>query len=109
MEQNEFLAAISEAMKRKQAGEDPEANPGFKNRLMPPSDPNDMQVAPSKPDPEAAANAQIGAAVNARQQMNPVTGLPMSIQNQPASPEDEQRRQMMQFKLDYLRKQAGQQ
>jgi hypothetical protein len=123
MDQNDFLAAIADAVKRKQAGEDPEADAKpspFKNRIVPPSNPNDMPVAPPKPDPEAAANSQLmgkpammpssnpqlppGMTMEqARQTVNPATGLPYSIGSQ-ASPEDQAKYNL---KMQYLKKLQG--
>ena len=111
MDQSAFLAAISAAVKRKQAGEDPEVNPTPRApapKFMPSVDPN-IDVAPPKPDPEAAANSQINAAVNAppvdpRKTMNPITGLPMSVQQPAMNPDDQARIQQQADKVEMMKR-----
>ena len=71
MDQNAMLAAIADAYRRKNAGEDPESTPSPVNRIMPPSNPDDLKVAPPKPDPEMMANAQINGAARP----NPLSNL----------------------------------
>jgi hypothetical protein len=112
MDQDAFLAAISAAVKRKQAGEDPEANPTPIDRVIPPSNPNDLSITPGKPDPEASANSQINAAANApmdpRKTMNPATGLPMSVSQPAPSQADQDRLDQANFRVQYLKKMSGQ-
>lgn len=55
-------------------------------------------IAPSTPPP---------GSVEARQTINPVTGLPFSIQDvQPTSPEEAQRQEEMRFKMQYYKNRA---
>lgn len=114
MDQQAFLAAIANAVKRKQAGEDPEANP---SDLPPdpvggagPRDLNNLQIAPPKPNPEAVANSRINGAVNApmdpRKTMNPATGLPMSISSPVPSQADQDRLDQANFRIQYLKQKA---
>lgn len=103
LNQSRFLAAIADAVKRKQAGEDPELDPRARRML-----PNGGAYAPdilSKPmDPEATANARIDAAANRpgmpqpggqfqgqqlSKKINPETGMPFFSDPEP-SQEDPQ-------------------
>lgn len=61
--QQEMLAAIAEAVRRKQAGEDPYNDPQLR-RSLPPQEFPQPNIAPPKPDPEAAANRMIQIRVN---------------------------------------------
>lgn len=120
MSQNDFLKAISDAVKRKNAGEDPEIDPtppGPRNLVLP-GNPDDMQVSPAKPNPEATANAQLVQATRpgamslpsngpagytpppASNGINPDTGMPFYSPQQNQMSDDDKAK--MQLKMQYL-------
>lgn len=112
-----MLAAIAEAVRRRQAGEDPYSDPNLKGSLPPQQFPQ-PNIVPSKPDPERNANRMIEAAAAGRGQqpqdappadvqammaarkgnaINPETGMPFfnAPQEAPAeNPQDAERRQI---------------
>lgn len=102
----EMLAAIAEAVRRRQAGEDPYSDPNLKASLPPQQFPQ-PNIAPAKPDPERNANriieaaaaggnrpqgappADVQAMMEARKgnPINPETGMPFF--NAPQAPVEE--------------------
>lgn len=63
LDKNEMLSRISEAVRRKQEGENPDVLRRVKALMG--GDTTGLDITPPKPDPEAAANAQIERAVRA--------------------------------------------
>ena len=119
MTQEQFLSAIAESVKRKQSGEDSTIDPRAlqfmrQRRAAKGIAEWNLPIEGAKPDPEAMANAQIEAAANrgavnlpaASNGINPETGMPFFSAPVPASPEDEERKRMNEFKLQYLKKQS---
>jgi hypothetical protein len=112
----ELLDAIQDAFIRKNAGEDPQANPTPRARIIPSANPNDLAVAPAKPDPEAVANSQIAGAAKlgatgaltgpagyqvppASNGINPDTGMPFYSPQSQMSDDDKAK---LQLKMQYL-------
>lgn len=130
MSKEEMLARIQEGAKTMNA---PEIDPGVIAKIQAEQSNRAQQgwnlpVAPAKPDPESEANRliqehieqmkaqhaptpsvppEMQQAIQARANnpVNPETGMPYySAPAQQNSPEDNARKQQMQFKTDYLRK-----
>lgn len=84
----EDLAALIQASIAKQTGGpaigDAPVNPN--GRMLPPRNPNDLQIAPPKPDPEAAANAQIQRAVNRPPQPSAMDVINRAMPKVPGGP-----------------------
>jgi len=115
-----MLAAIAEAVKRRQAGEDPYGDPSLR-AILPPQEFPQPNIVPPKPDPERAANQAIDAAVagqgrapavqgmiEARKgnKINPETGMP--FYNNPEQPqEDPQEAMKREFRMKYLQEMSA--
>jgi hypothetical protein len=113
---DEQLQAIQNSVVNSTGGASPDDYKNINGRVMPPANINDLNVVPAKPDPEAEAQriiqehiAQMGQMVRPQdvKPVNPETGMPYYSAAPQVSPEDDQRKQMMQFKMDYLKRQAG--
>lgn len=110
MSQEEFLARIAAGAKNMNNPQDSGADPEVVKAILAQGlaagqQPNRIE----RPDPEASANMQIARAASQGARsvqsnpINPDTGMPYFGAAPKLSPEDEQRRQMNEFKLQYLR------
>lgn len=106
MSQSDMLAAISEAIKRKQAGEDPELDPGV-NQYLPNKGQKEFaapNITPSKPDPERQINKLMAERMN--NGINPETGMPFYSAPE-AQPElSPEQRSMLEMKTRMLQDMA---
>lgn len=113
-DQAAFLNAISKAIRKNNPGKDEEDLPNIPT--LPPANPNELTVAPGKPDPEAVANSQIsnaatkggvaqplggykGAMPPTSNGINPDTGMPY-FSPQPQMSDDDKAK--LQLKMRYL-------
>lgn len=111
MNQDEFLARISGAMKTGgQSDLDPEVQNFLKQQVQNHQSAGaNMQVAPPKPDPEAAANAQIAAKTPALQVNPRAAALQQMAQPAPQeSPEEKERQENERLmQMEYYAQKAG--
>lgn len=121
MDQREFLNRMAAAQRARESGTEVEEDAKLRKFLDAQSSEKgwDLPVGVGRPDPEAAADAQIQKAVDrpvdvnsvVRQgearQINPETGMPFFGAAPQVSPEEEKRRKEMELKTQFLRQRAS--